>query len=188
MKKLLLVMTLVLTALVPVHASAGPATDADAPVNVLLAGGEASNRIWIQLSPDGSSYKIDSVVPLEVGGTVCVNPPEMPTELICQAPSVASFEFNADGGNDKIFIGRTVMIPVTVRAGPGDDYVRAGGGPDRLLGGAGNDRLFGRGGNDTLFGREGRDTLVGGSGDDLLRGGLGDDFLSAGSGTNSVRQ
>jgi Ca2+-binding RTX toxin-like protein len=188
MKKLVLVMTLVLAALAPVYASAEPATGTDAPVNVLLAGGEASNRIWIQLSPDGSSYKIDSVVPLEVGGTVCTNPPDMPTELICQATAVASFEFNADGGDDRITIGRTVTIPVTVRAGPGDDYVMAGGGPDRLLGGSGNDRLLGRGGNDILFGKAGHDTLVGGSGNDLLRGGLGDDFLSAGSGINKVRQ
>jgi hypothetical protein len=188
MKKLILVMTLVLAALAPVYASAEPATSTATPVNVLLAGGEASNRIWIQLSLDGSSYAIDSIVPLEVGGTVCTNPPDMPTELICQAPAVASFEFNADGGDDRIFIGRTVTIPVTVRAGPGDDYVMAGGGPDRLLGGDGNDRLFGRGGDDVLFGRAGRDALIGGSGDDLLRGGLGDDFLSAGSGVNDVRQ
>ncbi len=131
---------------------------------------------------------IDSVVPLEVGGSVCSNPPDVPTELVCQAPLVASFEFNADGGDDRIVIGRSVKIPVTVRAGPGDDYVVAGGGPDRLLGGAGNDRLFGRGGDDVIFGRAGRDTLVGGGGNDLLRGGRGKDFLSPGPGVNSARQ
>jgi Ca2+-binding RTX toxin-like protein len=182
MKKLLLAMLLASAALAPLPASA------DAPVNVLLAGGEASNTISIQLSPDGRAYVIDSVVPLEVGGTVCVNPPDLPTELICQAPAVASFEFNADGGDDNIYIGRSVTIPITVRGGPGDDYVTAGGGPDKLFGGDGRDRLFGRGGDDTLFGGAGSDTLVGGRGGDMLRGGAGGDSLAPGSGINSARQ
>ena len=182
MKKLVLAMLLAFAALAPLPASA------DAPVNVLLAGGEASNTISIQLSSDGRSYVIDSVVPLEVGGTVCVNPSDLPTELICQAPAVASFEFNADGGDDSIFIGRTVTIPITVRGGPGDDYVTAGSGADKLLGGEGRDRLFGRGGDDALFGGDGSDNLVGGRGDDMLRGGSGSDSLAPGSGINNVRQ
>jgi Ca2+-binding RTX toxin-like protein len=185
MKKFFLMVMLACATQAPAYASSA---SADAPVNVLLAGGEASNRIWIKLTPDGSSYVIDSVVPLEVGGSVCVNPPDVPTELICEANAVASFEFNADGGNDRILIGRPVTIPITVRAGPGDDYVVAGGGPDRLIGGEGNDRLFGRAGNDILFGGAGMDTLVGGSGNDVLRGGLGDDSLAPGPGVNSVRQ
>lgn len=185
MKILLLLAALAFSAQAPAYAGT---TSADAPVNVLLAGGEASNRIWIKLSPDGQNYVIDSVVPLEVGGTVCANPPDVPTELICRAPAVASFEFNADGGDDRIIIGRTVMIPVTVRCGPGNDYVAGGGGRDRLFGGEGADRLLGRAGNDILFGGAGVDSLVGGNGNDLLRGGLGVDFLIPGPGIDSVRE
>ena len=42
---------------------------------VVLAGGTTQNMIHIWLTPDGYSYVIDSAVPLEVGGTVCENPP-----------------------------------------------------------------------------------------------------------------
>ena len=34
-------------------------------------------RIW--LTPDGRTYVIDSIVPLEVGGTVCEHPGERRT-------------------------------------------------------------------------------------------------------------
>ena len=185
MKKLFLMVMLACATQAPAYAST---TSPDAPVNVLLAGGEASNRIWIKLSPDGRNYVIDSVVPLEVGGTVCSNPPDVPTELICQAPAVASFEFNADGGDDRIIIGRTVTIPVTVRAGSGNDYVSTGGGPDKLFGGDGYDRLFGRAGDDVIYGGPRPDNLFGGSGNDMLRGGPGPDYLAPGSGINSARQ
>ena len=68
---------------------------------VLLAGGPESNEIRIWLTPDGRTYVIDSIYPLEVGGTVCEHPAGNPNELICQAPQVAAFEFNADGGDDR---------------------------------------------------------------------------------------
>ena len=186
MKKLVLAMMLVFAAQASVHAGA-EATGRHAPVNVLLAGGEASNMIWIQLSPDGGSYMIDSVVPLEVGGSVCINPPDIPTELICEAPAVASFEFNADGGDDRIFIGRLVKIPITVRGGPGDDYVIGGGRAGQLSGGKATTACSAEGQRHSLRGA-GTDTLVGGSGNDMLRGGPGSDFLAAGSGIDSVRQ
>jgi len=184
MKKLLLVMTLALAAQAPAHA----AMDGSTPVNVLIAGGEAANKITIRLTGDGAYYVISSIVPLEVGGTICANPPGKPTELICNAPDIASFEINANAGDDRIAIGRSVKLPVTVRGGAGRDHLLGGGGPDKLLGGPGSDRLFGRGGDDLLFGGPGRDILTGGAGDDLLRGGLGRDFLSPGSGGDSMRQ
>jgi len=182
MKKLFLALTLALAMQAPVLARA------DAPVNVLLAGSDASNAISIKLTPDGRSYVIDSVVPLEVGGSVCVNPPGMPTELICQAPAVASFEMNAIGGDDTVLVSGKVLIPVTVRSGPGNDYIVGGGGSDKLVGGEGNDRLVGRRGEDLLLGGGGSDILIGGSDDDMLRGGLGSDRLLAGPGANKTRQ
>ncbi|MFI5028065.1 MAG: hypothetical protein ACHQCF_03680, partial [Solirubrobacterales bacterium] len=58
---------------------------------VVLAGGPEANEIHIWLTPDGRSYVIDSIDPLEVGGAVCENPPGAPDELLCQAVEVSDF-------------------------------------------------------------------------------------------------
>jgi Ca2+-binding RTX toxin-like protein len=174
----------VLAMQVPALASAKPAST----YSVILAGGEAANSISIQLSPDGRAFVIDSIVPLEVGGSICTNPPGVSNELVCQASMVASFEVNAGAADDSIAVGKTVPIPVVLRGGGGNDQLTGGVGPDRLIGGGGNDHLVGRGGADVLIGGEGDDLLAGCSGDDILRGGLGNDTLSGGSGTNDVRQ
>ena len=64
---------------------------------------------------------IDSIVPLEVGGTVCANPPGKPNELICQAASIGGFEVNAGAGDDTVGVAANVPVPVTLRGGAGDD-------------------------------------------------------------------
>jgi RTX calcium-binding nonapeptide repeat (4 copies) len=183
-KKAILVLLVLLAAQAPlfVHA-AQPLT-----YTVLLAGGPESNSIRIWLSSDGRSYVIDSVVPLEVGGDVCQNPPGNPTELLCQAPKVASFEVNADGGDDVVRVAQGVKSPVTVRGGPGRDVMAGGAGADRLAGGDGPDRLIGRDGDDRLLGGNGPDTLYGGRGDDLLRGDKGRDHLNGGPGKDRLEQ
>ncbi|HWB70163.1 MAG TPA: hypothetical protein VG518_09330 [Solirubrobacterales bacterium] len=188
MKRLLLLAcaSLSLVALAPVLFSG--AAVASGTFNVLLAGGDQSNMISIQLSADGRTYTIDSIVPLEVGGSICTNPPETSTELVCQAASVGGFEVNAGIGDDSVTVGKTVPVPVTLRGGPGNDRLTGGAANDKLVGGPGNDRLIGRGGADYLAGGEGEDTLVGGSGDDILRGGPGFDVLYGGSGSNDIRQ
>ena len=156
--------------------------------NVLLAGGAESNKIHIWLTPDGRSYVIDSIVPLEVGGTVCQNPPETPNELVCGAVQVSGFEVNADAGDDQVRVASSVAIPVTMRGGPGRDLLAGGSGPDKLYGGAGPDKLIGHDGNDVLAGGDGADQLVGGPGDDVLKGGAGMDSLVPGPGQDTVRQ
>ncbi len=168
----------------------GPASDSREPITytVLLAGGPESNSIRIWLSPDGRSYVIDSVVPLEVGGNICVNPPGQPTELLCQARLVSSFEVNADGGDDVVRVARGVKLPVTMRGGPGRDLLVGGSGPDHLAGGDGNDKLIGRDGNDRLIGGAGADVIYGGPGDDILRGGPGGDRLFGGPGKDRLEQ
>jgi Ca2+-binding RTX toxin-like protein len=138
--------------------------------NVLLAGGTEANMIHIWLTSDGRSYVIDSIVELEVGGTVCANPEGDPYELVCQAPLVSSFEVNAGEGDDRVSIAKEVSIPTTMRGGSGDDVLIEGGGNDRLVGGVGEDRLFGRSGNDWLFGGVGNDRLSGGRGNDVCGG------------------
>jgi Ca2+-binding RTX toxin-like protein len=183
MKKLLLIALAILAA-----QGAVPATGAEKAINMLLAGGPEDNLIEVKLSPDGRTYAIDSTGPLEIGGSICANPPGNPNELICQAPAIAGFEVNAGGGNDRVVIAREVPVPTTLRGGAGNDELIGGGGSDSLLGNAGNDRLVGRAGNDSLMGAEGDDRLVGGSGNDLLRGGPGNDELIGGSGANDVAQ
>jgi hypothetical protein len=186
MKKLILISLLAVFAAqvpLPAHAEEPPLT-----YTVLLAGGPESNEIRIWLTPDGRSYVIDSIYPLEVGGNLCEHPAGNLNELICQAPQVAAFEFNADGGDDLARVSSAVRIPVAMRGGPGRDTLVGGSGPDKLFGGDGADRLIGRDGGDLLLGGEGSDTLFGGRGDDVLRGGGGIDGLSGGSGENRLEQ
>jgi RTX calcium-binding nonapeptide repeat (4 copies) len=183
MKKLLLISCALLALLAPAVAHAASKT-----YTVLLAGGEEANSIRIWLSPDGREYVIDSVVQLEIGGDVCAHPDGMPNELVCLAPSIAGFEVNAGGGEDRVAVAQDVSVPVTMRGGAGDDTLLGGSGPDKLIGGEGDDRLVGGQGDDLLFGGEGKDVLIGGPGDDVLRGGYGEDTLTAGRGSNSVHQ
>jgi Ca2+-binding RTX toxin-like protein len=181
MKKAIPIAVVLLALLVP----AGTA-GADVTYNVLLAGGAEANVMKVGLTPDGRNYVIDSVVQLEVGGDVCVNPPENHNELICEAVKVSAFEVNADGGDDYVRVSRHVTIPVTMRGGPGRDTLIGGAGDDKLNGGEGPDKLIGREGDDVLTGGEGIDSLFGGAGDDLVRGGLGADTLAGGTGANKL--
>jgi hypothetical protein len=183
MKKTILIAVSILALCAPLFARAEAA-----PVNVLLAGGPEANMIGIDLSPDGRSYLIHSIVPLEVGGAVCSNPPERPNELICQATAINGFEVNADGGDDVVGVGGNVPVPVTLRGGSGADRLTGGGGPDKLVGGPGDDRLSGRSGADALYGGSGVDVLRGGSGNDVLWGGPGKDSLAGGLGTDELHQ
>ena len=166
--------------------AAATAHAAEPQLTVLLAGGAEANTISITLSPDGRTYVIDSVVPLEVGGSVCWHPEGQPNALVCEAASIGGFEVNAGAGDDSVAVAREVPIPVTLRGGPGQDRLIGGAGDDKLVGGTGDDVLVGRAGADSLFGGPGNDRLVGGSGDDLLHGGSGEDVLLGGSGQNSL--
>lgn len=183
MKKLLLISLALLALLVP---SSAPA--AEKTYTVLLAGGDEANSIKVWLSPDGREYVIDSLVQLEVGGSVCTHPEDNPNELVCAAPSIAGFEVNSGGNDDRVSVAKDIAVPVTMRGGAGDDILLGGGGPDKLIGGQGNDRLVGWRGDDVLYGGPGDDVLIGGPGDDILGGGSGMDTLVGGSGANEVRQ
>lgn len=172
---------LALAAALPARAETPPAS-----TTIVLAGGSAQNTIRIWLTPDGYSYVIDSATPLEVGGTICKNPPDNPNELICEAPPVAGFIVNGGSHDDSVIVSRAVTVPVTFHGGAGADILLGGDGNDRIGGGSGNDILAGRGGNDAIFGCPGNDVLKGGSGDDTLRGGPGRDRLLGGPGNDNV--
>jgi Ca2+-binding RTX toxin-like protein len=165
-----------------------PPASAPAAYNVLLAGGAEANRIQISLTPDGRQYAIESVVPLEVGGEVCVHREGRENELICDAPEIVSFEVNAGAGDDFVSVASTVPVPVTIRAGSGNDTLAGGGGADKLIGGAGDDDLSGGAEGDALIGGPGADVLRGGGGVDLLIGGPGKDLLRGGPGRDAEIQ
>jgi hypothetical protein len=183
-------MKAILVALAALAVSAPLPARAEEPLTytVLLAGGEESNQIRIWLTPDGRSYVIDSLYPLEVGGDVCENPGGNANELICQAPRVAAFEFNANGGDDVARVTADVHVPIAMRGGPGRDTLVGGAADDRLYGGDGADKLIGRDGADQIFGGAGNDVIYGGRGNDVLHGGAGVDLLSGGSGENQLEQ
>ncbi len=166
---------------IAVSARASSATSAS-PYNLLLVGGPGPTDIDISLSADGRTYVIQANGPLEVGIQACANPPGDQDELICQAPAIGSFEVNGGSGGDTEIVGRTVMVPATLRGGSGNDLLIAGGGNDTLFGRAGNDTLIGGPGNDRLFGGPGNDRLKAGTGNSLLNGGPGYDTCVGGPG------
>lgn len=181
MKKLLLISFAILALLAP-----GSALATEKTYTVLLAGGDEANSIKIWLSPDGREYVIDSLVQLEVGGSVCTHPQDDPNELVCAAPSIAGFEVNSGAGDDHVSVAKDITVPVTMRGGAGDDVLLGGAGPDKLIGGQGNDRLVGWRGDDVLYGGPGDDVLIGGPGSDVLRGGPGEDRLIEAPGADTV--
>jgi RTX calcium-binding nonapeptide repeat (4 copies) len=181
MKKLLLISFALLALLAPCAAPAAEKT-----YTVLLAGGDEANSIKIWLSPDGREYVIDSLVQLDVGGSVCTHPEDNPNELVCPAPSIAGFEVNSGVGDDRVSVAKNIAAPVTMRGGAGDDVLLGGEGPDKLIGGQGNDRLVGWRGGDVLYGGPGDDVLIGGPGSDVLRGGPGEDRLIEDTGADNV--
>jgi hypothetical protein len=181
MKRLILTLAVIAVACTASVAHAG-----ERSLTVLLTGGPEANSISIALSPDGRSYVIDSIAPLEVGGNVCPHPPGNQYEIVCEAPAIAGFEVNAGPGNDVVVVSREVPAPVTLRGGPGNDRLVGGAAADKLIGGGGDDVLVGRAGDDWLYGGSGNDRLYGGSGNDLLRGGTGVNNLNGGSGLNDV--
>ncbi|HEY7456232.1 MAG TPA: hypothetical protein VH703_03065 [Solirubrobacterales bacterium] len=183
MKRILLISFALAALCAPGATHATPKT-----YTVLLAGGEEENMIRIWLSPDGRQYVIDSVVQLEVGGTVCSHPEANDYELVCAAPAIAGFEVNAGGGDDRVGVAKDVAVPVTMRAGAGDDVLVGGAAADKLIGGNGADKLIGWRGADQLYGGPGPDLLIGGPGADLLNGGPGVDTAAGGPGADVVRQ
>jgi Ca2+-binding RTX toxin-like protein len=188
MKKAILISALMLAAQLATVASANAQPSEGSTYTVVLAGGATESMIGISLTADGRNYVITSVVPLEVGGSVCENAPGTTTMLVCKAPMVAGFEVNAGSGNDSVTVAGNVLVPVTLRGGSGADALVGGGGPDKLIGGEGNDRLVGRAGDDVIFGGPGSDTIFGGPGKDSLRGGPGSDTIFGGPGENDIRQ
>lgn len=185
MKKAILIAAMALVGLLGSAAHADERRAGEQMWTILLVGGPEDNHVKIDLTPDGRSYVIDSKAVLEAPEGVCVHPPELPTQLVCEAPPVAGFEVNAGAGDDAIILAPQVPVPVTLRGGSGEDRLLGGAKGDKLIGGGGDDSLYGRGGDDSLFGGPGADRLFGQQGDDRLRGGPGRDRVVGGPGRDN---
>lgn len=182
MKKLLLIAAIVLLAL---PGGAGAANEGS--ITLLLTAGAGDDVFDVTLSQDGRSYIIDSRTPLEAGGGICTHEEGSPHALTCEAAPIGGIEVYAGAGADSVIISPRILIPATIRGGPGNDRLRGGGGSDKIIGGPGNDVLIGEGGNDWLFGGPGADWLLGGAGNDRLVGGPGADWLKGGAGEDTEK-
>jgi uncharacterized delta-60 repeat protein len=102
------------------------------------------------------------------------------------ASDVNSINVRTRGGNDIVITTGSVMKPMTIDGGSGNDFLMGGGGANVIFGGSGCDTLYGAAGDDVLFGGDGDDDLLGGDGNDVLVGGWGDDNLCGGSGRDLI--
>jgi Ca2+-binding RTX toxin-like protein len=94
---------------------------------------------------------------------------------------VSQILIEVGGGNDQVYVDASVVTPIYVLGGAGNDTIAGGSGHDTLTGSAGHDRIAGGTGNDLLNGNGGSDRLVGDAGADRIVAGDGDDFLDGGS-------
>lgn len=166
--------------------TAPSAPAAERSVTLLLNASSGDDVFDVKLSLDGRSYLVDSLYPLEAGGGICVSEPDSVHDLTCEAAAIGGFEVNAGPGQDSVIISPKILVPVTLRGGPGNDRLRGGAGPDKIIGGPGDDFLYGHGANDWIFGGSGEDWLYGMTGGDHLVGGPGGDYLNGGPGTDEV--
>jgi Ca2+-binding RTX toxin-like protein len=102
------------------------------------------------------------------------------------ASSVTAISVRTRGGNDVVITSGSVMKPMTIDGGSGNDFLTGGGGANQIIGGSGNDTLYGAAGDDMLFGGDGNDDLLGGDGNDVLIGGNGNDNLCGGNGRDLI--
>jgi Ca2+-binding RTX toxin-like protein len=91
--------------------------------------------------------------------------------------STGTAAVRATGGSGNDLI-TTTSGNDSVWGGPGSDTISTGAGDDVILGGRGDDSIDAGDGDDWLFGQQGNDTLVGGNGADHLFGQDGNDSLA----------
>jgi len=91
------------------------------------------------------------------------------------------------GSGDDLINASTLLRPISMEGGDGDDTLIGGSGNDVLSGEAGADSLTGNAGDDTLLGGSEADVLSGGAGHDLLSGHSGPDTLTGGLGNDTIQ-
>jgi Ca2+-binding RTX toxin-like protein len=103
--------------------------------------------------------------------------------------SVSVYLHAGDDDFRTLSAGSLADVPLTVRAGAGDDTVVGGAANDVLEGGSGEDFLLGGAGIDLLYGGRGADFVNGGVGTDTEVLGPGDDTAAwnPGEGNDAIR-
>ena len=94
--------------------------------------------------------------------------------------------FLGGSGNDSIQLAGSLTIPVTIRAGNGNDFVQLGKGNSTVTLGSGNDFVSGGDGNNTVSAGDGNDFVQLGNGNNNVTLGNGNDFVQLGNGNNVV--
>lgn len=90
----------------------------------------------------------------------------------------------AGWGNDLINI--SLDLPVTIKAGLGDDTIFSGSGNDEIHAGEGYDEIHAGAGNDTVYAKNQNDTVYGDAGDDYIEGNGKADMLYGGDGQDTI--
>ena len=118
--------------------------------------------------------------------------------IVTQVGSAAAESFDAAAvtrvvvrggkGNDTVNVnltGATLVKPVDIRTGAGDDTITAGGEDDVIDAGTGNDKVDCGDGTNRVKGGAGDDELTGGAGQDTLVGGRGLDRVTGSAGADT---
>lgn len=145
--------------------------------NNTLIGGAGNDTILV----DGTDFA-DSITLSEAGGILAISVNGQAGSNIHS--QVERIVINGTGGND-VIDAATVILPLLIEGGEGDDSIVGGTGADFLSGGRGNDTLLGLAGIDSLQGGEGNDSLIGGTGNDQVFGGDGSDAIVWNNGDGS---
>lgn len=187
--------------------------------NPTLAHVDANGTLIVHIGPNAHLREEGDLSDGDDSVTVSLSPDQ--TQWVVSAfgieqpfSNVQSIFIDGGNGNDRIEIAPSVITPVTLKGGRGNDWIKAGGGTamieggdgddeifgssvdDVIYAGAGNDRVYAGAGNDTIYlgtgddtasGEAGDDTLHGEDGEDVLQGGLGNDLIIGGLGHDTIR-
>ncbi|HSI32492.1 MAG TPA: hypothetical protein VK986_02795, partial [Tepidisphaeraceae bacterium] len=143
------------------------------------------NRLRFGVSPDGTlsvygtNAPDDITISQLVAGQVqvIVNG----EQRLFRTADVKRIVVDARGGPDTVMADASVVLPMTLLGGAGDDVLGGGSADDDVQGGDGADVLMGNAGDDALGGGAGRDVVIGGLGKDAIGGGGDDDVLIGGT-------
>ena len=104
-------------------------------------------------------------------------------DLVISTTVVKPMVVSLGAGNDTVASGNGADV---IDAGDGDDAVNTNGGKDRVDGGTGDDVIKGGSARDMLYGRDGNDVIQGDAHPDVLWGGKGNDVLIGGASNDTL--
>ena len=174
-----LALAVALAGLVPAGASAATVVrEADGTLVYKASTSTVENHVGVQGSDD------DSTITFYTSSGDAMNAPAgcTPSDLYggdvvtCATPTAVRVELGP--GDDDAYVTDGIPVPVTLRGGPGADWLEAADERGVLEGGTGEDKLVGGEGDDLLRGGDGNDTIEGNDGGDRIEAGAGEDLLA----------